>query len=71
MLECVIWLVIWAIVAAILLWAVEAVLGAFGMAVPGRIMTLFQVLVVLLVLLAFLNCLGVTSAGPWPLRRCP
>lgn len=72
MLECALYLVVWAIVAAVLLWAAQAVLGAFGVAIPARIVTLVQVLVVLLVLIYTLGCLGfLPASGAIPWRRCP
>lgn len=55
MLECLIYLVIYCIVAVVVLWAIEAILGAFNVTPPPPISALLRVLVVLLVVIAVLT----------------
>ena len=57
MLTCLIWLVIVAIVLAVVYWAITAVLGAFSFAPPPPILKLIQVLIVLILILYALQCL--------------
>lgn len=69
MIECLISLIIWCIVAAILLYVVEAVLGSF-LPVPAQVLMLVRVLVGLLVLLAVIDCFGLLDGGlRFPFRR--
>lgn len=56
MIECAIALVVYAIIILAVLFAVRAVVQAFGIAIPPPIVTLFGVLGLLLVLLLALRC---------------
>lgn len=67
MLECLIYLIIWVIVALIVLYVIEMVLKPF-IALPPPIMMLIRLLIGLLVLLACLDCLGLTRVGMFPGR---
>ena len=69
MIECLISLIIWCIVAAIILYIVEAVLGSF-LPLPSQVLMLVRLLVGLLVLLAVLDCFGLLQGGVrFPFRR--
>ena len=69
MIECLISLIIWCIVAAIILYIVEAVLGSF-LPLPSQVLMLIRLLVGLLVLLAVLDCFGLLQGGVrFPFRR--
>lgn len=57
MIECAISAVIVAIIVIVVLWAFEAILTAFGLAVPPPILTLLRVLAVLLIVLWALRCI--------------
>mgnify|MGYP001563698259 CR=1 FL=1 len=60
MLACLIMLVIYCIVAVILVYIVETLLGLF-IALPAQIPVLIRCFAALLVLVALLNCLGLLS----------
>ena len=68
MIECLISLIIWCIVAAIILYVVEAVLRSF-LPLPSQVLMLIRLLVGLLVLLAVLDCLGFMQGVRVPFRR--
>ncbi|CAN5814026.1 hypothetical protein BH20PSE1_BH20PSE1_01030 [soil metagenome] len=69
MLDCLVYLLIWVIVALIVIYIIEAVVGQF-LTLPPPIMMLIRLLVGLLVLIAALNCLGLLNMGfPTPMRR--
>ena len=63
MISCLISTIVLVIVALIVLWILEIILGALGVAVPPNIMNLIRLLVGLLILLSALQCLGF-SGGP-------
>lgn len=65
MLTCLIYLIIWVIIAVIILWIGEMLITQF-IALPPPVFMLIRVLVGLLVLLAFLNCVGLLG-GAYPL----
>jgi hypothetical protein len=70
MLDCVIYLIIYCIVAVIGLYVVEVVLQQFC-ALPPKILVLVRLLIGLLLLLWLLGCVGLltgTPGGPWRLR---
>lgn len=68
MLSCLVSILIWCIVAAIILYAIEAVLGSF-LPLPPQVILLVRLLIGLLVLLALLDCAGLLHMGfPRPLR---
>lgn len=76
MIECLISLIIWCIVAAIILWVVETLIGTFLTApnyspIMPKVIMLIRLLVVLLILLAVLDCLGLLGGGGvrMPFRR--
>jgi hypothetical protein len=70
MLECLIVLIVYVIIAVIVLWVLETVIASFGVAVPPPITTLIRLLLVLLVLIWFLNCIGLLGGTfHLPLRR--
>lgn len=56
MIECAISLVVYAIVILAVLFAVRAVVEAFGVAIPAQIQKLFGVLALLLIILLALRC---------------
>lgn len=71
MLECLVVLIVWVIVALIVLYVIETVLRPF-IALPPQILMLIRLLVGLLVLIAALDCIGLLRLGMFPtLRRCP
>lgn len=65
MLTCLIYLIIWCIIAIIVLYIFETVVAMF-IALPSQVFVLIRLLVGLLVLLAFLNCVGLLG-GAYPL----
>ena len=66
MIQCLILLVIYCIVAVIVLYVIETVLGLF-LALPPQVFVLLRCLAALLVLVPLLQCLGVLS-GSTPRR---
>ena len=62
MINCLISLIIVVIIALVVLYVLEAVLAPF-IALPAPIMNLIRLLVGLLVLLWFLQCVGIFSGG--------
>lgn len=66
MFDCLIWLVISCIVAVMVLYVLETVLGLF-LALPSQVFVLLRCLAALLVLVTLLQCLGVLS-GSTPRR---
>lgn len=62
MLSCLVYLIIWVIVALIVIYIIEAVVGQF-LTLPPPIMMLIRLLIGLLVLIAALNCLGLLDMG--------
>ena len=61
-LHCLIWLVISCLIAVIMLYVIETVLGLF-LALPSQVFVLMRCLAALLVLMTLLQCLGVLSGG--------
>jgi hypothetical protein len=57
MLECLVMLIVWVIIAVIVLYILESVLAPF-IALPAPVYMLIRLLIGLLVLIAFLNCCG-------------
>jgi len=66
---CLITLIIYAIILLIVVYVFEAVLGAFGVPVPGQIAWLIRLLVALILLLWFIQCLGVAGMSLTHLYR--
>lgn len=54
-------IIVFILVAGILWWAVNALVGAF--AIPQPLATIIQVVVILVLLLAFLNYAGLFGTG--------
>ena len=67
MIECVIAIVVYAIIAVILLYVVETLLGLWG-ALPAQVYVLIRLLAALLLLVYLLGCLGLM---PGMSRRLP
>lgn len=67
--ECLIALVIWVIVAIIILYIVETLVGLITPGVPPQVWMLLRLLVGLIVLLNALECLGLLSTGYFYHRR--
>jgi hypothetical protein len=66
MLTCLLWVIIFAIVAVIVLVIFEQLMAIMGVSIGGQITQLLRLLVGLLVLIYFILCLT-GSAGPlWP-----
>jgi hypothetical protein len=65
MLECLVYLIVWVIVALIVLYVLETLVAMF-LPMPPNILTLIRLLVGLLVLIAALECLGFLSTGMFP-----
>jgi hypothetical protein len=70
MLECLVFLIVWVIVALIVVYAVELLVGQF-LPLPSPIIMLIRLLIGLLVLIAALKCLGLFSGGFPPLFKGP
>lgn len=70
MLECLVFLIVWVIVALIVVYAVELLVGQF-LPLPPPIIMLIRLLIGLLVLIAALKCLGLLSGGFPPFLRSP
>jgi hypothetical protein len=66
-LECLVYLIVWIIVALIVIWIIEQLVGMF-LQLPPNILVLIRLLVGLLVLIAALDCLGLFHTGVFPLR---
>ncbi len=60
MLECLIYLIVWVIIAVIVLYVLESVLAPF-ITLPPPVYMLIRLLIGLLVLIAFLNCTGLVG----------
>jgi hypothetical protein len=69
MLECLVFLVVWCIVALIIVYVIELLVGQF-LPLPAPIIALIRVLIGLLVLIAALDCLGILHM-PLPFRGRP
>lgn len=67
MLECLVYLIVWVIVALIVLYVIELLVGQF-LPLPPQIMMLIRVLLGLIVLIACLECLGLVHMGMFPRR---
>ena len=63
MLECLVYLIVWVIIAVIVLYILESVLAPF-IALPPPVYMLIRLLIGLLVLIAFLNCIGFLGGSP-------
>jgi hypothetical protein len=61
MLECLVMLIVWVIIAIIVLYILETVLAPF-ISLPPPVYMLIRLLIGLLVLIAFLNCCGFFGA---------
>jgi hypothetical protein len=70
MLSCLVYLIIWIIVALIVLYIIETLLAQF-LPLPPPVIMLIRLLFGLLVLIAVLNCIGIFPGGPGllPFRR--
>lgn len=62
MLACLVSLIIWVIVALIIIYIIELLVGQF-LPLPPPIMMLVRVLIGLLVLIAALDCFGLLGGG--------
>lgn len=69
MLNCLVQLLIFAIVGLIFLYILEIVLAQF-LPIPPPIKMLIRLLIGLLILIAALNCFGFLGTGPFFFRRC-
>jgi len=65
MLGCLLYLVLFAIVAVIVLLVFEQVMALIGIPIAGQVVTLLRLLIGLLVLIYFLDCLLGTGLIPW------
>jgi hypothetical protein len=54
-------ILVFVLVAGVLWWAVNALVGAFG--IPNPLATIIQVVVILILLLAFLDMTGIFGGG--------
>jgi hypothetical protein len=54
-------ILVFVLVAGVLWWAVNALVGAFG--IPNPLATIIQVVVILILLLAFLDMTGIFAGG--------
>jgi len=63
MLECLVALIVYAIVAVIIVYVVEALLALF-VPMPPKLFVLIRLLAAVLVLVALLHCLGLVSGFP-------
>ncbi len=69
LIPCLIWLLVYAIIAVIVIYIFEMILNMiFGAALPPQIFMLIRLLFVLLILVWFLGCVGLLS-GPHMLGR--
>lgn len=68
MLPCLVYLLVWVIVALIVLYVIETIVKMF-FPLPPNIIMLIRLLVGLLVLIAALDCLGFTNIGMVPSWR--
>lgn len=68
MITCLIWLIVWCIVAVIVVYAVETLLGLW-MTLPPAVFVLIRLLAGLLVVLGVLSCLGMLPAWHPPAMR--
>jgi hypothetical protein len=66
MLECLVMLIVWVIVALIVIFVIETLVAQF-FPIPPQILMLIRLLVGLLVLIAALDCIGFVSLG-WSAR---
>lgn len=64
MITCLIYLLIWVIVAVIVLYIIEVALGAV-IALPSPVYILIRCLVALLILLWVLSCVGLLPGAPF------
>lgn len=62
MLECLVMLIVYVIIALIVLYILEAALAPF-FPLPSPVIVLIRLLIGLLVLIAFLNCTGLLGGG--------
>lgn len=65
MLTCLVYLIVWVIVALIVVYVIELIVGQF-LTLPPPIGLLIRALVGLLVLIAALECLGFLGTGFFP-----
>lgn len=68
MLECLVYLIVWVIIAVIVLYVVEILVAQF-FSIPPPVMMLVRLLVGLLVLIACLDCIGFVNMGWTPRGR--
>jgi len=54
-------IIVFVLVAGVLWWVINALIGAFG--IPQPLATIIQVVVILILLLAFLNYAGLFGSG--------
>lgn len=57
-LACLIWLIVYVVVAYVMVLIFEQVLSLLGIALPAQLFTILRLLAGLIVLLLFLGCLG-------------
>lgn len=69
MLNCIVFLLVWCIVALIVIYVLEMILSQF-LTLPPPVTMLIRLLIGLLVLIAALNCLGLLNMSmPMPFNR--